>query len=199
VIPVTPQPPPPCFNQRVRTPGRRWLNNNQISLTGPPPRGKKLPDYWREVLPDLWEAYGGICAYLAIYFEWPIGAATTEHFIAKSSDAGQAYEWSNYRLTCLGPNRSKNRFDDILDPFTLRADTFWLNLADGRIYPNPTLSPTDRSRADNTIRRLRLNDPRTMAMRVKHYEDYLNQDWSERKFKGESPFVWYEANRQGLL
>lgn len=56
-------------------------------------------------------------AWWSLTRKWPLGSHSTDHFIAKSSNTGQAYEWSNYRLSCLGANRSKNRFDDVLDPF----------------------------------------------------------------------------------
>jgi hypothetical protein len=136
---------------------------------------------------------------LAIYFDWPTGAATTEHFIAKSRNAGQVYEWSNYRLTCLGPNRLKNRFDDVIDPFTMRDGTFHLNFADGGIDPNPDLPPDEKKIAQRTIDRLKLDDPETRRMRCDHWQDYLQGHVDSNYLMRHSPFVWYEARRQGLL
>lgn len=126
------------------------------------------------------------------------GAQSTDHFIAKSRSAGQAYEWVNYRLSCLGMNRNKNRFDDILDPFEVESGTFVLNLASGEIKPNQELPPGMRERAKKTIKRLRLDDPETNRMRAEYYSEYLNgvPEW---KLKKDSPFIWFEANRQGLL
>jgi len=198
MIPVTPQPEPNDFDALVRQPGLQWLNEKGIPLDQAPPDPAALPTYWRRAQKKLWKEYQGVCAYLCIYFEWPLGAQSTDHFIAKSSNAGQAYEWANYRLSCLGMNRTKNRFDDILDPFEIKVDTFMLNLASGEIKPNPGLSLVMRVRANKTIERLRLNDPETNRMRAEHYSEYLNgvPEW---KLKKDSPFVWYEANRQGLL
>lgn len=198
MIPVTPQPEPSDFDTKVRQPGLQWLSENSIPLDQAPPDPAKLPTYWRRTQRELWRSYNGVCSYLCIYFEWPLGAQSTDHFIAKSRNAGQAYEWANYRLSCLGMNRIKNRFDDILDPFEIKADTFVLNLASGEIKPNPGLSLRMRVRANKTIKRLRLNDPETNRMRAEHYSEYLNgvPEW---KLKKDSPFVWYEANRQGLL
>ena len=90
-------------------------------------RGK--PAYWRHSNRQLWEAYDGVCAYLAIYFEWVTGTHSTDHFVAKSRNAGDAYEWHNYRLSCLAANRNKGTFDDILDPIGLEPNTFVLDPA----------------------------------------------------------------------
>jgi uncharacterized protein (TIGR02646 family) len=147
----------------------------------------------------LWTAYEGVCAYLCIFFEWPLGAQSTDHFIAKSRLAGQAYEWSNFRLSCLGMNRAKNRFDDILDPFEIAADTFVLNLATGEIKPNPQLPKPMRKLAEATIERLGLREPDTTEMRARHFQDYLEHHVDEHHLKRWSPSVWYEARRQGLL
>jgi len=183
----------------VRTPGRTWLQNHAIPFDQPPPKASDLPTYWREIQKDLWNAYNGVCAYLCIYFEWPLGAHSTDHFIAKSTHAGQAYEWANYRLSCLGMNRNKNKFDDILDPFELRPDTFVLNLASGKISPAPGIPAEIKSLAAKTINRLKLNDPETQRMRADHFTCYCSDDVSELYLKTKSPFVWHEAQRQGLL
>lgn len=198
MIPVTPQPEPADFDTRVRQPGLKWLKETRIPLNQAPPDPGALPPYWRRAQKKLWQTYQGVCSYLCIYFEWPLGSQSTDHFIAKSKNAGQAYEWANYRLSCLGMNRNKNRFDDILDPFEIEPDTFVLNLASGEIKPNPGLPPGMKVRADKTIKRLRLNDPETNRMRAEHYSEYLHgvPEW---KLKKDSPFVWYEADRQGLL
>ena len=199
MIPVKPQPEPAGFDKAVRKPGLAWLGKHRIKLTQPPPIAGKLPPYWQKIQKALWDAYRGVCAYLSIYFEWSTGASSTDHFIAKSKDASQAYEWSNYRLSCLGMNRNKNRFDDILDPFEIQPDTFLLNLASGEIRPNPSLPREVTTRAEDTVKRLELNDPECKKMRTDHYTDFLNQDVSANWLERKSPFVWYEAKRQGLL
>ena len=199
MIPVTPAPEPPVFNVMVRQPGLQWLVNNGIPSGQPPPDPAVLPPFWRKTSKELWTAYSGVCAYLCIYMEWPLGAHSTDHFVAKSRDAGQAYEWLNYRLSCLGANRNKNRFDDILDPFTLQPDTFVLNFASGAIHPNRAMPPNVQDDAQKTIDRLGLDEQECREMRLQHYGDYVNHDLSGAHLKRESPFVWHEANRQGLL
>lgn len=111
MIPVTLQPEPADFDANVRQRGLVWLANQGIATNGPLPKKVKIPAYWSHSNKSLWEAYDGVCAYLAIYFEWVTGASSTDHFVAKSKDAGQAYEWSNYRLSCLSPNWNKNKME----------------------------------------------------------------------------------------
>jgi len=198
MIPVTLQPEPADFDQQVRQPGRNWLFDHGIALKSAPPKGSALPNYWTRCNKQLWETYSGVCAYLAIYFEWVTGAASTDHFVAKSKKAEEAYEWKNYRLSCLAPNRNKGKFDDVLDPIGLPANTFVLNLVSGSIRPNSALSAEQKKAARKTIRRLKLDSPDHNAMRKKHFSRYLrNKD--EQTLRELSPFVWDEARRQNLL
>lgn len=199
MIPVARQRAPKGFNEKVKNPGVNWLKSKGIALNQPPPDPAALPPFWRACQKDLWKKYRGICAYLCVYFEWSVGAQSTDHFIAKSSNAGQAYEWDNYRLCCLGMNRNKNRFDDILDPFEIKPDTFILNLASGEIKPNPALPPATRQQVLTTIRRLRLDSRECKEMRANMYYEYYTGNVSEEYLGKKSPFVWYEAKRQGLL
>lgn len=202
MIPVALQPEPVApqldFDAEVRQPGLAWLAKHKIAANGPPPKGTNLPRYWSKSNKMLWKAYSGQCAYLAIYFEWPTGASSTDHFVAKSNHAGDAYEWRNYRLACLGPNRLKNAFTGVLDPIGLAHDTFVLNLFSGRMRPNPALNPTALAAATATIDRLQLNSEETMQMRARHFSEYICHG-SPASLKKYSPFVWYEAMRQGLL
>ena len=198
MIPVILQPEPDDFDVNVRQRGHQWLADHGIALHTVPSDSASLPSYWRSYNKTLWEKYDGVCAYLAIYFEWPIGAHSTDHFVAKSQHAGMAYEWDNYRLSSLGANRNKNKYDDVLDPIGLAPDTFILNLTSGEISPNSHLAGQQLLDAQNTIKRLKLDSEECNQMRAKHYTRYLRKK-DEETFKELSPFVWYEANRQGLL
>lgn len=198
MIPVTLQPEPADFDAKVRQKGHEWLGEQGIALDAAPPKASDLPNYWSHSNKQLWEAYSGVCAYLSIYFEWSTGASSTDHFIAKSQNAGDAYEWSNYRLSCLGPNRNKNKFDDVLDPIELPPNTFVINFSSGNISPNTALSPSQKAAARKTIRRLKLDSPDNNRMRAKHYQDYLKEDCSLNFLQRNSPFVHAEIVRQGL-
>ena len=198
MIPVALQPEPADFDVEVRRRGHAWLLKYGIALNAAPSMASALPNYWTHSNKQLWQAYSGVCAYLAIYFEWVTGASSTDHFVAKSRHAGDTYEWNNYRLSCLGPNRNKGRFDDVLDPMGLQPDTFLLNLSNGVIRPNPALGFVNRTAVRKTIARLKLNSSDHKNMRAKHYCRYL-QHRHAATLKELSPFVWYEADRQGLL
>jgi uncharacterized protein (TIGR02646 family) len=198
MIPVKLQPEPADFDQKVRQRGRSWLAKQGIALNSAPPKATKLPNYWTHSNTQLWEAYSGVCAYLAIFFEWVSGAASTDHFVAKSRNAGGAYEWSNYRLSCLGPNRNKGKFDDVLDPIGLPPNTFVLDLTTGEVSPNPALSRTLKAAARKAIARLKLDSAEHSQMRARHFARYLRGK-DQDALKELSPFVWHEAHRQGLL
>ena len=198
MIPVVLAPEPEKFDEWVRKPGLEWLREKEFALDAPLPKKKHLPEYWRHLNKDLWAAYGGVCAYLAIYFEWVTGASSTDHFVAKSSHAGLAYEWSNFRLSCLGANRNKNKFDDVLDPIGLAPDAFALNLVSGEIAPGSGLDAATTQLAQRTIRRLHLDSPEHNRMRQRQYSQYLRHK-DAQTLRELSPFVWHEAQRQGLL
>lgn len=197
MIPVLLQREPKDFHVEVRQKGQTWLTNHGIPLNAAPPKASKLPRYWSHSNLQLWKAYSGTCAYLAIFFEWSTGASSTDHFIAKSLHAGDAYEWNNYRLSCLGANRSKAAHS-VLDPIGLQPETFILNLAKGNVRVNPALSASVKASARRTMARLKLNAPELKAARARHFDEYRKHK-HEETFRKLSPFVWYEARRQGLL
>ncbi len=202
VIPVSLQPEPADFDRKVRQPGLAWLAAQGIPSTGPAPQKPQLRAFWSASNKALWDAYKGTCAYLAIYFDWDTGASSTDHFIPKSVDVGQAYEWANYRLSCLGANRNKNKFGDVFDPIGMPPDAFELNLLSGEIKPDRTLAarhgPAAVELAEKTISRLKLDSPDLNSMRSRHFRQYLRKKDADT-LRDLSPFVYHEALRQGLL
>ncbi len=199
MIPVTPQPEPANFDANVRQKGLAWLAKHDIDPNAAPPKASDLPAYWSVTHQALWNAYSGTCAYLAIFFEFVTGASSTDHFVAKSRKAGEAYEWSNYRLSCLGANRNKGAFDDVLDPFELAEHTFVINFASGAISPNAdVLDESQQAAAQATIDRLRLDAPDNRRMRARHCTNYFHGDWSLSFLSRHSPFVYQEIIRQEL-
>lgn len=107
MIPVDPQPVPDDFDEKVRQPGLRFLQEN------PDASASNLKPTWRACLDDLHEAYDGICAYLCIYIARVL-LPTTDHFVCKSApEHGRhlAYEWTNYRLACSLMNSRKGQID----------------------------------------------------------------------------------------
>lgn len=199
VIPVAPQPEPPSFERRVRRRGLAWIRKKRLSLDGAVPEGVAIPDYWRECLGELHRAYRGICAYVCVYIEPIAGQPSVDHFVAKSRRLDQAYEWANYRLACSRMNSRKREFDDVLDPFSLASGTFQLEFGSGKIFPNPDLPPDARALAERTIERLGLDDAECRKLRVEYFTEYAGGHISEDYLHRRCPFVYEEADRQGLL
>jgi len=199
MIPVAAQPEPAAFDAEVRRKGLAHLNKKGFPLNQPLPPRADIEPYWRACLTDLHRAYGGVCAYLGIFFERVMGGGSVDHFIAKSASAGLAYEWSNYRLACSTMNSRKREYGDVLDPFFLAPDLFRLQLSTGHIYPHPDLDAVSMRLVEQTIEQLGLDDPLCRELRVRWYQDYLEHGLPSVYLKSKSPFVWSEANRQGLL
>lgn len=199
MIPVYVQPEPASFDENVRKKGVAYLNKKGIALNMPLPPKTSIEPYWRACLTDLHSTYHGVCAYLSIFFERVAGGGSVDHFVAKSADAGLAYEWRNYRLACSTMNSRKREFDDVLDPFFIQADWFRLQLSIGHIYANPNLPVAVRKAIEETIRRLGLDNPECRELRARRYQEYLEFNLPADYLKRQSPFVWGEANRQGLL
>src|SRR5439155_22494098 len=109
---IEPKEEPLTFQETVREPGRAFLK------TSPNPKSWKNREYWQDCIPDLYDAYEGICAYCAEWIPETTGDPTVDHFIPKSVRPELAYEWSNFRLACLRFNRWKRNYQDVLDPFS---------------------------------------------------------------------------------
>lgn len=200
MIPVQQQPAPGFFDAEVRTKGLAHLKAKGYALDQPLPAGATIEPHWRgDCLTALHTAYGGVCAYLCVFVERCTGGMSVDHFIAKSALAGLAYEWSNYRLACSVMNSRKRDFDDVLDPFELEPDWFRLDLTCGRIFPNLDLEPAQTALVTQTISRLGLDDPLCRELRVRWFDEYLTEPLPESYLRRKSPFVWAEAQRQGLL
>jgi uncharacterized protein (TIGR02646 family) len=199
VIPVAAQPEPPAFDAEVRQKGVAHLKKNGFELHEALPLNANIAPYWRACLTDLHRAYGGVCAYLCVYVERVTGAVSVDHFIAKSTQAGLAYEWHNYRLACSTMNSRKHDYADVLDPFSVKPGEFRLELATGHVYPNPDLDCVRRRVVQATISRLKLDAPQCRDLRASGFqacvEGHVSADYLRRK----SPFVRFEAERQGLL
>ena len=199
MIPVAAQPEPAAFDTQVRQKGLAHLARKGLPLNQPLPTKACIEPYWRACLTDLHQAYGGVCAYLGVFFERVMGGGSVDHFIAKSANAGLAYEWNNYRLACSTMNSRKREYSDVLDPFFLAPDLCRLQLSTGHIYPNADLPAVPMRLVQKTIERLGLDDSQCRELRARWYQDYLEHQLPPRYLKEKSPFVWYEANRQGLL
>lgn len=199
MIHVSLQPEPGSFERKVRQKGISWLRKRKISLDQPLPPKLHIEPFWRHCLDDLYSSYNGCCAFLSVYFERVTGTGSVDHFVAKSQRTDLAYEWSNYRLACSRMNSRKRDCNDVLDPFEIENGWFHLETVSGSIYPNSSLSLDQQTAVQATIDRLGLDDPANREMRARHYQEYREGFYTADFLQKRSPFVWLEAQRQGLL
>ena len=194
MIPIQQQPEPIDSKSKVRLKGLAFLKKN------PHPKTWDNREYWRDSLKDLHIAYNEICAYSAQWIPWIEGSPTVDHFLPKSVNPELAYQWSNFRLSCLKMNARKRDFQDVLDPFNIQDGWFILNFPSLLIKPNPELEESIKIKVKNTIKRLKLNDDDDC---VRHRQDWLMR-YCEQKItfeflKETAPFIAYELERQNLV
>lgn len=199
MIHVDPQPEPPGFDATVRKKGLASLARKGVSLYRPLPPKTTVEPHWRACLDDLYRSYRGQCAYLGVFFERVTGGGTVDHFVAKSAKPSLAYEWSNYRLACSIMNSRKRDYENVLDPFEIENGWFQLELVTGYVFPDRKLPAAMERKVQNTIDRLNLNDSGIREMRTRHYQGIIDGEYTVAFLKKYSPFVWNEANRQGIL
>ena len=191
MIHVEPQQEPKTFDAQVRQPGQACVEQSQ----------KATEECWQRCHSDLYKAYHGYCAYLAVKITrapkstGAVGYSTVEHFLPKGRYPHLAYEWKNYRLGCADVNNIKANKVGILDPFFIEDNWFYLDdISDeGKLYPNPALSERLRKAIDATIKKLGLNRKKFCDLR----KYLLEQD--PETLAEDSPFLYNEAQRLGLM
>ena len=185
---------PNQFNASVRTPGMAYL----ASLLPHQRPDFRNRNYWKTILRDLHAAYGGICAYTCHWMAYDVGSDTVEHFRPKSAYPNLAYEWTNYRLVCSRMNARKGRFEDVIDPFDVTPGMFTLHFPSLNVVTGSNLTNTQRTLVETTIRRLRLNDPRSIDTRQEYVKSYLAKHISAAYLRDKAPFLMSELVRQSL-
>lgn len=196
MIPVVPQPEPEDFDELVRKKGKKFLSKFTDSI--PTSRQWGRNDYWNEVRTHFYAAYKGICAYSVHWI--PLTAnPNIDHYIPKSVNKDLAYEWSNYRLACALVNTLKGDYQDVVDPFTLKKNSFLLDFPSLLLRVNPALEPEEIGKLEKTIQRLRLNSEIFVNDRSRWLEPYCLGEIDFPFFKRNAPFIAYELERQDLL
>lgn len=161
-------------------------------------RGDDLADHWSAALPMLTEVYGPTCMYSCFLLRRGVDDGSVDHFIPKSIAPARAYDWDNLRLALPRFNRAKGARVDLLDPFTLRAGTFALDLVFGQVKVGQGCDPALAPAARVTIAALQLNGRDTCARRVELVDAYLEGAIPLHHLRRENPFVAAEIERQGL-
>ncbi len=195
MIPVKPQPEPERFKERVKAPGKRFLDQ----VPRPTSKQWKGKEYWQKVLPDMRAAYDGICAYSAHWIPYSTGNHSIDHFEPKSTSPDLAYEWTNFRYVSARFNSRKGT-RAILDPFELQPDWFVIDFGSFLIKAHPSLSPAQQKSVQQTIEYLKLNaDDDLVDERASLVNDYRDGNISFSHLRKMAPFIAYELERQGLL
>lgn len=189
MIPIRPKPMSDelrsRFEQRVRAPGRRWLEAHRADAGRNRP-----PDHWREVLVDLADAFQRRCAYTAM---WINCDGTVDHFVSIDEDPERAYEWDNFRY-CVGWFNSKKqhaRSTDLIDPLLVEDGWFELSWPDLQLRVT-SLCPTElRDRAERMLEDLELRNGRRVIENRRAYRRLFERRGVEAldQIEEEAPMV----------
>lgn len=192
LIRVAPKPEYPGFNAEVRQPGAAFLSICPASNSKE--FGKK--NFWSKAAKELHAAYGGICAYTAVYLP---EQGSVDHYNPKTTHPQLAYEWSNYRLASGRVNNAKGNQADVLDPFLVESDWFFLDLPSCMLRPNPALDKPVRSQVARTIHGLKLNHDDFYAQeRCNILIEYAKGEIALGFLGRRYPFLAKELDRQNL-
>ena len=192
MIPVKPVPEPSGFDEAVRRPGAVFL------ASCPNPSGEQWKPLWRKSLSDMVSAYGDICAYYCFAIgTGTSGVAEIDHFLPKSQRPDLAYEWSNFRLASKWANAAKAD-RSVLDPFSLRPDSFRILFVTGEIIPSPDLPEEYASECRKAIKILKLDRPELRKRRTDDFDDFIHGRIAIERLQRESPFVACELKRLGI-
>ncbi len=213
MIRVAPAPEPTGFDARVRKPGLSAIDE-LIGLAPRVPRrgrrrrpvarerrripGSAFPPFWRAVIPELRQAYQGRCAYLAMFIEPGTGLSTVDHFVPKSKDWRQVYEWSNFRLCAAVINGTKGD-RALLDPFEVGEGWFALELVSFQVVVGPAAPAGKIASIRATIRDSGINARECCALRQQYVTDYEQGEISLRFLERRAPFVAAELRRAGRI
>lgn len=184
---------PVDFNVKVKNPGRAFL------VKTPRPTSKQWAShsYWTRVTGDLYKACGGICAYSGCYIPYVTGTQTIDHQRPKDRYPALAYDWDNFILAALLPNSFK-RTEIVLDPRKIGNDWFFLDIPSLTIKPNSSKSPRIVKYVGDTIKHLKLDDQRYIAMRKNNLSPFIHEHWDFAYLAKVAPFIARELQRQGL-
>lgn len=192
MIRVAQQPEYPNFDAEVRSPGTAFL------ATCPAPTSAQFrkKSFWGKAARELHAAYSGICAYTAMYLP---EQGSVDHFLPKASHPHLAYEWANFRLASGRVNNSKGSVTEILDPFQIQNDWFYMDIPACLLRPNPDIEKQLRNQISGTINSLRLNqDDNYVQDRCNILMDYARADVTIGFLERRYPFLAKEVNRQNL-
>jgi hypothetical protein len=192
LIPITPQPEPADFENKVRRNGNKWLAEN-------PGKTEGMPKLWSNAKENLYESYSRTCAYTAMHLPM-VYSSSLDHFLPKSLHPHLAYEWSNFRLALPRINSNKGDAVDVIDPFLIQCGWFEIDFPSCLIHPSSSAPIEIIPALATTIIRLKLNDDDKLVQDrcdkvMLLVEQHINFSFLEKMY----PFLAFEINRQGIL
>jgi hypothetical protein len=203
VIPIEQKPEPDFFDKKVRIPGNAFLQKLAVSQNTSMPKLTsdqwKRHDEWKHIRAYMHNVYQGVCVYCA---HWIPRSANPniDHFIPKSDNPWLAYEWNNYRLASPLANTHKKDYQDVLDPFKIEKNWFFLDFPSLMLKSNPELPIQVQEQIEATIKRLKLNEDEAF---IDDRDAWLKRYCLERikfhELKRVAPFTAYELERQNLV
>lgn len=186
--------PPASFAANVHAPGQAYLLAHPVAV-----KKEKWEAHWRNSIPDLRMNYKDICAYYGCHVAETTGAATVDHYLPKSKNRAQAYDWSNFRLACSRMNARKHNGTNIIDPFAVVDGWFVLEFGPMTVHPAPALAPPTRASVLHTRDKLDLNSSECVRERTRLWNNYAVNEDSVTSLYTHAPFVALEAVRQHKL
>lgn len=191
MIPVHKEPEYAAFDADVRQPGMRFLRQNP----SPASRDFRGHNYWRHAKHELIHAYLR-CAYTSLRVFGT--GVSVDHFLPKAKYPNLAYEWDNYRLARPKLNQSKGDSEDVLDPFVVRRNWFFLDFPSCLIHPGHNLRGTSRNDVKATISVLKLNSADLTDERTRWLIDVAMNRISFNYLRRQYPFLASEIERQRI-
>ena len=131
-------------------------------------RSLNLQNYWREFRDELGERFLKKCGYCERRCDGrisPSRAPTVDHFRPLNKFPERAYEWNNWVFSCKRCNDNKTGewpdtgyVDPCADDIGDRPEKYLdFDELTGYIFPKSTLMPSEKLKAQNTIRDVALN------------------------------------------
>jgi hypothetical protein len=188
MIHVEPAPEPPDFDERVRKPGRRWLEKGVATDT---------PGYWRRAARHLRRVFHDRCAYTAMWLSAP---GTVDHFVSRDEDRSLSYEWTNLRYAAawINSKKGKLRSAELLDPFEIGDDWFEIHLPSCLLVMTESCPPEQRARARTMLERLGLADDEDLVeYRREWYRMYLEGELTLDGLERKAPLLARAVRKRG--
>lgn len=193
MIHVDLKPEPTTFDSQVRQPGKAFLSTCPF----PNKEDWNRNRHWKNCSVDLYNAYGGICAYTGIWFSTADKTLSVDHFLPKSHYPEKAYEWDNYRLTTQVMNNNKgNRY--VVDPFLITNGDVVLDFPSCLVHARRDSDPAYKSKIETSIDILKLNSEEEITRRFDIIIEYISGNCNFQHMQRKFPFIAEEIERQGL-